>query len=117
MSLVDSPINRDFYGVSNDSFHGLIQGKYKYTWAKAGGEELLFNLEEDPREQHNLASSDRAADILETMRDNLIQRMIAHNSPFVVEGKLKPDPAINGPQDISKWPGFHSTVVDADVLH
>ena len=117
MCLVDAPTTRDFYGVCNDSFHCLIQGKYKYTWARAGGEELLFNLEENPLEQHNLAATDQAANVLTTMRKELVQRMSAHDSPCLEGDKLKPSPAITGPQDVSKWPGFHSTVVDSDVLH
>ncbi|MEM7116951.1 MAG: sulfatase-like hydrolase/transferase [Chloroflexota bacterium] len=117
LSLVDSPKARDFYGMYGDSFHCLIQGKHKYHWARAGGEELLFNLENDPLEQHNLAVSEQAATVLQTMRQELMQRMMAHNSPCIVAGQLKPGPAISGPKDVTKWPGFHSTVVNSDVLH
>ncbi len=117
LSLVDSSVDRDFYGVCNDSFHCLIQGKYKYTWARAGGEELLFNLEDDPMEQHNLATDEQVIELLNRMRQALIQQMATHDSPCLKNGALESSPAITGPQDVSKWPGFHSTVVDSDVLH
>jgi hypothetical protein len=35
----------------------------------------------------------------------------------VADGQLVADPAPHGPSDVPKWPGFHSTVVEADVLH
>lgn len=117
MSLLDAPVNRDFYGVSGDSFFCLMRGNMKYTWTKAGGEELLFDLAKDPMEQHNLSEAEASADVLNRMRDELVKRMTAHDSPCVQDGKLKPGPAITGPQDVAKWPGFHSTVVDTDVLH
>ena len=117
MSLVDAPINRDFYGVTNDSFHCLIRNEFKYTWARAGGEELLFNLKEDPMERHNLAADKGETSVLHAMRGELIRRMAAHNSPCVQDRKLKPGPTITGPQKVCKWPGFHSTVCDSDVLH
>lgn len=117
MSLIDAPVKRDFYGTSNDSFFCLIRNEYKYMWARAGGEELLFNLQQDPTELHNLADKDVVADILNAMRLELIQRMTSHGSPCVEDGKLNPGPAVVGPKHVSKWPGFHSTVVDTDVLH
>lgn len=117
ISLVDSPINRDFYGVSDDSFYCLIHNKYKYIWARAGGEQLLFNLAEDPTEEHNLAGCESAGRMLDAMRNAVIQHMTTHGSPCVQDGKLKPGPAVLSPQHVKKWPGFHSTVVDTDVLH
>ena len=117
LPLADTPANRDFYGVCSDSFYCLIRHEYKYTWARAGGEELLFNLKEDPAEQTNLAGSEKAGDVLEAMRSALIQRMGAHGSSCTDGGTLKPGPAVVGPQHVRKWPGFHSTVVDTDVLH
>jgi arylsulfatase len=117
MSLVDAPLERDFYGCCNDDFYCLIQNAYKYTWARAGGEHLLFNLEDDPQELRNLADQESARGILKKMRAALIERMAAHNSACVEAGHLKPGPALRGPQDVHKWPGFHSTVVESDVLH
>lgn len=117
MSLIDSPVERDFYGVSGGCFHCIIRGDYKYTWARSGGQELLFNLREDPMERHNLTEQASAQNILREMRAALIERMVAHNSPCVEDGKLKPGPALTGPKRVHKWPGFHSTAVDSDVLH
>ncbi|NLF39495.1 sulfatase-like hydrolase/transferase [bacterium] len=117
LPLTSSPAKREFYGVSTDEFYCLIQGDYKYTWARSGGCELLFNLAKDPFEQHDLAHSKDAAKVRDKVRSALIKRMAAHGSPCVENGKLKPGPAITGPQDVCKWPGFHSTIFECDVLH
>jgi arylsulfatase A-like enzyme len=117
MSLVGNSMDREFYGECGETFFCIIRDDYKYTWAKAGGEELLFNLKQDPMEKHNLAVDTEAIDVLRAMRSALIQRMSTHNNVHVDEGNLKPGPPITGPQDVKKWPGFHSTSVDSDVLH
>jgi arylsulfatase A-like enzyme len=117
ISLVGNPVNREFYGESVGAFYCIIRGEYKYTWAKAGGEELLFNLKQDPMERHNLVQDVEALDVLNSLRKALIQCMNTYDSTSVFEGELKLGPAIRGPQDVSKWPGFHSTDVDSDVLH
>ena len=121
MSLVDNPMDREFYGECGGAFYCIIRDEYKYTWAKAGGEELLFNLKLDPMEQHNLAKDAEFVDVLNSMQKTLIQYMTAYNSTCVFEGKLKPGPSITGPQDVKTWPGFHSFIhsfiVNSDVLH
>ncbi len=117
LPLVDTPVDRDFYGVTADQFHGLIRGDYKYSWARAGGEELLFHLGEDPEERHNLAGRGEARAVRETMRRELIRRMKEHDSPCVEGDELKPGPPVAGPGRVARWPGFHSTAVDSDVLH
>jgi len=117
MSFVDRPdVERDFYGVC-DSYYCLIRGRRKYLWAARGGEELLFDLERDPMERENLAGTAAASGELAELRRELIRRMAAHNSRHVADGRLKPDPAVKGPRDVPRWPGFHTTVVDTDVLH
>lgn len=40
-----------------DGDHFVTDSRYKYLWHKAGGIEQMFDLESDPKEEHNLASS------------------------------------------------------------
>ncbi len=115
--LVDNPMNREFYGEYSDAFYCIIRDEYKYTWAKAGGEDLLFNLKLDPMEQHNLAEDAESVDVLNIMQKTLIQNMTTYNSTCVFEGRLKPGPSITAPQDVKKRPGYHLSIVDFDVLH
>lgn len=43
------------YGPAQ-AFHALTDGRYKYVWRPADGTEQLFDLQADPREEHDLAS-------------------------------------------------------------
>jgi arylsulfatase len=45
----------------DQAFHALTDGRHKYIWRPADGTEQLFDLERDPREEHNLATSSSAA--------------------------------------------------------
>ncbi len=47
------------YGPAQ-AFHALTDGRYKYIWRPADGAEQLFDLQTDPREEHDLASTTSA---------------------------------------------------------
>lgn len=118
MTQIENPeTNRTFYGNCNNRHFAVIDGDYKYMWTALGGAELLFNLKEDPYEQRNLTNDPSHKDILDSLRQKLIQHLEKNNSDLVRNGKLIHKEAPNGPQDVPKWPGFHSTVYPTDVLH
>ena len=96
---------RIFYGNSSNHHFAIMKDGYKYMWSRQGDEQLLFNLQEDPQEQVNLADKmpELAAELKAMMQEEL--------------GVFEPMPAIESPADVPKWPGFHSTVFPADVLH
>lgn len=109
--------SRVFFGSCGGQYFAVIEGDYKYTWTAAGGAELLFDLRRDPYERQNLAARDEHRDRLAAMRGKLVERLQAHHPQLVDNGRLLPAEAPKGPQDMAKWPGFHSTVVPTDVLH
>lgn len=117
VALADAPEEREFYGAYGEDCFALIQGEWKYTWTRFGGDDLLFHLATDPMEQRNRAADPAAAAIRTAMRERLICRMAAHGSPAVADGRLVAGPRITGPRDVPKWPGFHSTAVETDLLH
>jgi arylsulfatase len=118
LSFVEKPdYNRSFYGNCNDNFLSYIEGDYKYLWTSSGGDELLFNLREDPYEKYNLADKEDSKDKLQYMRNKLMEEVNKKDSSMLKDGSLKCKAAPKGPQDVAKWPGFHSTVFDSDVLH
>ncbi len=108
---------RTFYGNCDYTHFAVIKGDYKYTWTAYGGAELFFNLKKDPCEQSDLLASSPDAQQLENMRKLLFEFLEEHDSKWIKDGELIFDPAPAGPQDIAKWPGFHSTVHPSDVLH
>jgi arylsulfatase A-like enzyme len=115
MTLVDGGEDRTFYGCCGMHF-GVIDGPWKYTWCGTG-DELMFNLAEDPMEQNELIRSGQAGEQLQRLRALLIERMTAQGSEHVKDGELVPGEPIGGPEECGRWPGFHTTGYPCDVLH
>ena len=107
--------DRVFYGNNTDKYFAVIKDGYKYTWAREGGCELLFNMADDPLEQNDLSQikPELAAELKALLRD----KMQVYKPELVKDGELTTLPPITSPNDMSKWPGFHSTVFPSDVLH
>jgi arylsulfatase A-like enzyme len=70
--------------------HYLTDGRTKYAWFSQTGEELLFDLQTDPREEHDLARTPGAAAHLETWRGRLVERLRDRPEGFVEDGRLVP---------------------------
>jgi arylsulfatase len=117
LDLITNPKERIFYGNSGHQFFTVIEGPYKYLWTSLGGAELMFDLEHDPYEQVNLAACDEHRDKLLLMRGKLVEHLRQYDSKWLSGDQLIHDDAPKGPQDVRKWPGFHSTIVPTDVLH
>jgi len=118
ISQVEKPTeNRVFYGNCDNRYFAVIEEDYKYMWTPLGGGELLFNIKEDPYEQRNLINDSKEQDKLQAMRKRLIEFLEKQDIGLVKDGQLNPQAAPKGPEEVPKWPGFHSTVVPTDVLH
>ena len=89
----------------------------KYMMTPIGGGELMFDLGEDPKEQHNLIDCPRYADVVEQMRNKCKEYIQKHSPQLMENGELKQTEAIRNNRDVGRWPGFHSTLVPTDVLH
>jgi arylsulfatase A-like enzyme len=136
LSLLDVPDpDRTILGESG-RFLTAIDRRYKYHYFVRGGDELLFDLETDPQERNNLlaagastksdpaseanAASGDATDVgavKERLKAKLIETLAARGSNLVADGELAKEPPLSGPGDVVRWPGFHSTTVESDVLH
>jgi len=80
------------------AYHALTDGRYKYIWRPTDGDEQLFDLENDPTEEKNLAAQDACADLLATWRGRMIERLTPRPEGFVQDGKLvagRPYKALN----------------------
>lgn len=106
-----------FYGNCDNEFYCVMEGDWKYHWTSRGGDELLFNLAEDPMEQRNLAGNTAHSEKLAHLRACLLNKGTELSWPCIQEGRLTAGPAPEGPRSGHKWPGFHSTVHPTDVLH
>ncbi|MGC9453219.1 MAG: sulfatase-like hydrolase/transferase, partial [Oceanipulchritudo sp.] len=96
-------------------FHGLLAGNWKYLLASSTGDELLFNLTDDPLEQKNLIG--QCPNDHKRLRARLLQLMEHSGLPSVKNGTLNP----SGPPTFGNrrgdWPGHHSIEVPSDTLH
>lgn len=71
-----------------DSNHWLTDGREKYVWFSARGEELLFDLHDDPSEERNLASV-RPERVVE-WRNRLIEALGERAGDYLRDGRLAP---------------------------
>ena len=108
--------DRVFYGNTSNEFLAVMKDGFKYMWARRGGDELLFNLNADPHEQHDLSKAN--PELTSAMRRMLIEHVRGYNPSLIgTDGGLAALPPITSPSDVLKWPGFHSTYFPSDVLH
>jgi len=107
--------DRVFYGNYNNEYLAVIKDEYKYMWTCYGGEELMFNLKNDPFEQVDLIFAEPEKAMY--LNKLLTEQVKSYNKELLQNGVLKQRPAIKSPDDVAKWPGFHSTYHPSDVLH
>ncbi|MFW5980503.1 MAG: sulfatase-like hydrolase/transferase [Halanaerobiaceae bacterium] len=116
LNQLDNPDHgRILYGNCGDEYFMVLEDNYKYMWTTLGGDELLFNLKEDPEEKNNLVEKENEK--LEELRKKLIEHLKEYQPSLVENGELVSGKAPEGPEDVNKWPGFHSKQVPTDVLH
>lgn len=108
--------NRAVISLCEDQGGVLLAG-VKYCYAQKGSEELLFDLTIDPMETMNRIDDPAYQDRLSDLRCRFVDMLSRHNPEWVNDGKLVGAPAIKGPNDVNKWPGYHSTDIPSDVLH
>ena len=71
--------------------HYLVDGRMKYVWYSETGQELLFDLVNDPQELHNLAYRSSASSAMETWHRRLIQELRHRPEGFTDGDRLIPD--------------------------
>lgn len=72
------------------AYHALTDGRYKYIWRPTTGQELLFDLQADPKEEHDLTKDPDAQPIVKKWRDTLIARLADRPEGFSDGEKLIP---------------------------
>jgi arylsulfatase A-like enzyme len=78
------------YGPAQ-AYHALTDGRFKYIWRPLDGQEQLFDLAADPREEQDLAKQAGAAqEALARWRARLVGRLASRPEGFVKDGRLVP---------------------------
>lgn len=77
------------YG-KEQAFQALTDGRFKYIWRPTDGSEQLFDLQNDPKEERNLAKDPASLAMLEQWRARLIQRLAPRPEGFSDGHRLIP---------------------------
>jgi arylsulfatase A-like enzyme len=86
----DGPLPRPFVHIEHAGYHhGLSDGTSKYIWDPATGQELLFDLQEDPQERRDLSRLPAHATALARWRDRLVAALCERPEGFVADGCLQ----------------------------
>ncbi len=72
------------------AFHALTDGHFKYIWRPTDGTEHLFDLDTDPREEHDLSEDAARRQTLETWRTTLTERLAPRPEGFSDGSQLIP---------------------------
>ncbi|MEO6964374.1 MAG: sulfatase-like hydrolase/transferase [Acidobacteriaceae bacterium] len=86
----------------NSGMQFVTDGRTKYIWHPGTGNELLFNLVDDPMELRNLANESTAVEIRARWRRVLVQELAGRPEGFVRDGELQ---ILGGPTPFC-LPGF-----------
>jgi hypothetical protein len=73
--------------VFNQNF-GISDGRYNYGWFGDTGLDMLFDLDNDPRECTDLSERPEQADTRNRMRNALRDHLASYGDPHVVDGEL-----------------------------
>lgn len=115
MQVLAQDVARPFFGVSG-TMSAVYDGKFKYLFTNAGGDALLFDMENDPKELHDLSGQPQYAGVKEKLHAMLAAHLREHAPSFLTEnGELASKTP--RPQNKSRWPGLHSNFFPTDVLH
>ena len=66
----------------------VVDRRFKFVWNPVTGDELLFDLVEDPGETRDLSGLERYADRLETCRTRLVEELDSRERQFTKDGAL-----------------------------
>ncbi|MHC4742949.1 MAG: sulfatase-like hydrolase/transferase [Planctomycetota bacterium] len=72
------------------AYHALTDGRFKYVWRPTSGKEHLFDLKNDPKEEHDLSKEASHSTALEKWRKRLIRRLANRPEGFSQNGRLIP---------------------------
>jgi arylsulfatase len=117
MKYLENDEKRHFYGNCADTYFAVIENGWKYLWTPLGGAELMFNLDNDPYEQHNLANKAEYTDIKNKLKslmaaeiEKTSPQLVKDGAPIVREYKLSST-------DIPRFPGLNTTIFPRDSFH
>ena len=77
------------------AFQAMTDGHVKYIWRTLDGTELLFDLDADPREEHNLAHDASSQELLTQWRGRMIRGLASRPEGLFRRQTADPWPALS----------------------
>jgi arylsulfatase len=87
------------------AFQALTDGRIKYIWRPESGAEQLFDLANDPREEHDLSKDDAARPMLEGWHGRMVRQLSGRPEGFSDGARLfsgRPYPPLHSPRPKTK---------------
>lgn len=117
-SLLKLSSDRVFYGNCLNVHFCVMQDNIKLIYCRYGGHYLLFDLNNDPLEQHNLIADSKYADKLSQLKGMLLAK-VSDTHPDILSGNdfiVLDEPSFVG--DVkTHWFGFHYKDYSVDTFH
>lgn len=117
-NLLEETGERVFYGNSLNRNFCVMEDRWKLVYCTAGDHRLLFDLNTDPMEQHDLYNNPECAE----KRDRLWKLLIEHTARYTPEvlkdGEFITIPEPENYMDVKNhWFGFHYHDYSVDTFH
>ena len=110
--------DRPFFGNSLNQNFCVMEKKWKLVYSTVGDHTLLFDLNTDPMEQHNLANDPACAEKKEHLWKLLLEHTAQYTPEVLKDGKFITKPAPQSHLDVKHhWTGFHYHDYSVDVFH
>ncbi len=117
LSYLDTKEEKTIYGNCENKYLCIIKEGFKYLWSWYGGEELLFDMRTDKKEQCNLASSEAYDQKRTELHRELMEHMRVYRPEMFENGEVKTGEPITELNGISSFPGLNTTVFPRDTFH
>ena len=117
-NLLEETGERVFYGNSLNRNFCVMEDRWKLVYCTSGDHRLLFDLNTDPMEQHDLYNNPECAE----KRDHLWKLLIEHTAQYTPEvlkdGEFNTIPEPENYMDVKNhWFGFHYHDYSVDTFH
>ena len=119
INLLNPPTeDRVFYGNSLDVNFCVMKDKIKLVYSARCDNTLLFDMEKDPMEQHDLSHDPAYAETLAELQQMMVKQVSETRPGLIKDGKIR---TLDGPKFPGDWPirdfGFNYKNYNHDVFH
>ncbi|MEG0910611.1 MAG: sulfatase-like hydrolase/transferase [Ruthenibacterium sp.] len=117
-NLLASLSERIFYGNSLNTHFCVMKENVKLIYCACGDHTLLFDLNTDSMEQHNLAEDSAWRETREELWHLLLTHVAQTTPDAMQDGKIRTSTAPRFPGDVNgRWFGFHYHDYTVDTFH